>query len=72
MIKRLFNLKMGITPQDDKLPKILLKPLEGTESAGKSPNFQHLKKEYYKYRQWDLETGNLNQEILNRLGLGNL
>lgn len=64
MIKRLFNLKMGITPKDDKLPKILLKPLEGTQSAGKSPNFEQLKKEYYKYRQWDLETGEINQEIL--------
>ncbi|NVM19283.1 MAG: aldehyde ferredoxin oxidoreductase family protein [Candidatus Lokiarchaeota archaeon] len=69
MIKRLFNLKMGITPKDDKLPKILLKPLEGTESAGKSPNFQQLKEEYYKYRQWDLGTGKLNQEILKKLGL---
>jgi len=72
MIKRLFNLKMGITPKDDKLPKILLKPLEGTQSAGKSPNFEQLKKEYYKYRQWDLETGEINQEILKNLGLGEL
>ncbi|MFW9971298.1 MAG: aldehyde ferredoxin oxidoreductase family protein [Candidatus Odinarchaeota archaeon] len=72
MIKRLFNLKMGITPKDDKLPKILLKPLEGTESAGKTPNFEYLKKEYYKYRQWDLETGDITQETLERLGLHDL
>jgi aldehyde:ferredoxin oxidoreductase len=69
MIKRLFNLKMGISPEDDRLPKILLNPLEGTESVGKSPNFEQLKKEYYKYRQWDMETGKLNQENLKRLGL---
>jgi aldehyde:ferredoxin oxidoreductase len=69
MIKRLFNLKMGVTPKDDKLPKILLKPLEGTESAGKTPNFEKLKNEYYKYRQWDIETGNIIKEKLKRLNL---
>ncbi len=72
MIKRLFNLKMGVIPQDDKLPKILLKPLEGTESAGKTPDFDHLKKEYYNYRQWDIETGDINQKILKKLGLRDL
>jgi len=72
MIKRLFNLKMGITPSDDKLPKILLNPLEGTESAGKSPNFQQLKNEYYKYRKWDLGTGEPNQEALKKLSLKEL
>jgi aldehyde:ferredoxin oxidoreductase len=72
MIKRLFNLKMGITPKDDKLPKILLKPLEGTECAGKTPNFEQLKQEYYKYRSWNIETGELNQEKLKKLGLNDL
>ncbi|MFX1310779.1 MAG: aldehyde ferredoxin oxidoreductase C-terminal domain-containing protein [Promethearchaeota archaeon] len=43
MMKRIFNLKMGVTPKDDKLPKILLNPLEGTESVGKTPNFERLK-----------------------------
>ena len=60
---------MGITPKDDKLPKILLNPLEGTESAGKTPNFEQLKKEYYKYRQWDLQTGNISPANLKRMGL---
>jgi aldehyde:ferredoxin oxidoreductase len=72
MIKRLFNLKMGITPEDDKLPKILLKPLEGTESAGKTPNFEQLKNEYYKYRQWDIETGDINPVNLKKLSLTDL
>ncbi len=72
IIKRLFNLKMGITPKDDKLPEILLRPLEGTESAGKTPNFKKMKQEYYKYRLWDIETGELNQEKLKKLGLKGL
>ena len=71
-IKRLFNLKMGVSPRDDKLPKILLTPLEGTESAGKTPNFEQLKQEYYKYRSWNIQTGELDQEKLKKLGLNEL
>jgi aldehyde:ferredoxin oxidoreductase len=71
-MKRLFNLKMGLTPKDDKLPKILLRPLEGTESVGKTPNFNYLKGEYYKYRKWDLKTGKINQESLEKLSLSNI
>ena len=72
MIKRLFNLKMGIFPKDDRLPKILLNPLEGTDSAGKSPNFEQLKNEYYKYREWDIESGKINKEKLKKVGLEKL
>ena len=72
MMKRLFNLKMGIKPSDDRLPKILLKPLEKSEAAGKSPDFQKLKKFYYKYRGFDLDTGKINEEKLKHLGLDNL
>ncbi|MFW9999842.1 MAG: aldehyde ferredoxin oxidoreductase family protein [Candidatus Hermodarchaeota archaeon] len=72
IMKRMFNLKMGVTPKDDKLPKILLNPLEGTESAGKTPNFEQLKQEYYKYRSWDIKTGELDQENLKKLGLEGL
>jgi len=72
MIKRLFNLKMGITPSSDKLPKILLKPLEESEAKGKSPNFVQLKSAYYQYRQWDVKTGKFKSENLARLSLENL
>ncbi len=72
MIKRLFSLKMGITPADDKLPQILLKPLKEGGSAGKSPNFQQLKEAYYKYRTFSLETGQPSQEKLKSIGLDNL
>jgi aldehyde:ferredoxin oxidoreductase len=69
MIKRLFNLKMGITPADDKLPKILLNPLQEGGSAGKTPNFSKLKEAYYKYRTFDLKTGYPSQEKLKTLRL---
>jgi len=72
MIKRLFNLKMGITPEDDKLPKILLNPVNEGGSAGKSPNFEKLKQAYYKYRTFDFTTGYPDQAKLKDLGLNNL
>ncbi|MHA2125033.1 MAG: aldehyde ferredoxin oxidoreductase family protein [Promethearchaeota archaeon] len=72
MIKRMFNLKMGITPDDDRLPQILLNPVNEGATAGKSPNFQRLKKAYYNYRTYDIITGYPNQEKLKILGLINL
>ncbi|HEY0090589.1 MAG TPA: aldehyde ferredoxin oxidoreductase family protein [Candidatus Lokiarchaeia archaeon] len=71
-IKRLFNLKMGITPSDDRLPQILLKPMKEGGSAGKTPNFQKLKDAYYKFRGWDPKTGKPSNEILKKLGLEKL
>ncbi|MFW9772680.1 MAG: aldehyde ferredoxin oxidoreductase family protein [Candidatus Thorarchaeota archaeon] len=72
MIKRLFNLKMGATPTDDKLPKIILKPLNEGGSAGKAPNFDKLKSVYYKYRTYDPNTGYPSREKLESLGLDKL
>jgi aldehyde:ferredoxin oxidoreductase len=72
MIKRLFNLRMGITPVDDRLPKILLQPVNEGGSAGKSPDFENLKKELYKYRTFDLKTGYPNNDKLKLLSLENL
>ncbi|MBN1802353.1 MAG: aldehyde ferredoxin oxidoreductase family protein [Candidatus Lokiarchaeota archaeon] len=71
-IKRMFNLKMGLTPRDDRLPKILLEPKDEGESAGKSPDFDKLKTNYYAYRQFDLETGKPNREKLQSLDLEDL
>ncbi|MHA1235030.1 MAG: aldehyde ferredoxin oxidoreductase family protein [Promethearchaeota archaeon] len=72
MIKRMFNLKMGLTPVDDRLPKIALNPVNEGGSAGKTPNFQQLKDAYYEYRQFDKESGYPNQEKLKSLGLDDL
>ena len=72
MIKILFNLKMGLTPADDRLPKIVLNPVNDGGSAGKTPNFQQLKDAYYKYRQFDMKSGYPNKEKLKDLGLENL
>ncbi|TFF88597.1 MAG: aldehyde ferredoxin oxidoreductase [Promethearchaeota archaeon] len=67
-MKRIFNLKMGLTNENDRLPKILLKPLEGG-TEGKVPDMDKLLKDYYEYRNWDPDTGKPNKEKLVELGL---
>ena len=63
---------MGITPEDDRLPQLLLNPLKEGGSAGNSPDFEKLKKAYYRYRTFNLKTGYPNKEKLKYLGLDGL
>ena len=71
-LKRLFNIKMGLTLKDDRLPLILTKPFDSGGSAGKSPNFERLKKFFYKVRDWELDTGKPSNKKLKQLGLDSL
>ena len=71
-IKRLFNIKMGSTPNDDRLPKILIRPFKSGGSAGRTPNFFKLKELFYKYRDWDLINGLPSKTKLKQLGLERL
>ena len=71
-IKRLFNIKMGLTPKDDRLPKILTKPFNSGGSAGRTPDFAKLKKLFYKFREWELNTGKPTKNKLKQLGLDTL
>ena len=71
-IKRLFNIKMGLTPKDDRLPKILTRPFNSGGSAGRTPDFVKLKKLFYKFRNWELDTGKPSINKLKELGLDTL
>lgn len=66
-IKRVINNKLGITADDDYLPKILLTPLEGGTN-GAVPDFERQLHEYYVYRKWD-ESGRPSKEKLKELNL---
>ena len=68
-MKRLFNLKMGISPSNEKLPQILLRPFSDGGSAGRTPNYDQLRKKFYEYRDWNLETGKPSLKKLKSLGL---
>ena len=67
-MKRLFNLKMGITAKDDRLPQIVLNPLEGGQEKH-TPNLPLMLQEYYAYRKWDPATGKPTKETLEELDL---
>ncbi|MFX0071037.1 MAG: aldehyde ferredoxin oxidoreductase family protein [Candidatus Hermodarchaeota archaeon] len=71
-LKRLFNIKMGLTSQNDQIPKILLEPTNEGAIKGKSPDFEKLKSYYYQFRDWDPITGKPNISKLKSLGLENL
>lgn len=68
-MKRLFNHKMGLTSEDDRLPKILLRPFSEGGSAGRTPNFKKLKKLFYKYREWDPKTGIPSENKIKSLNI---
>ena len=71
-IKRLFNIKMGLTPKDEKLPKILTRPFNSGGAAGRTPDFAKLRKLFYQYRDWELSTGKPSKKKLKQLGLDTL
>ena len=54
------------------LPFILKKPFKTGGSAGKSPDFEKLKRLFYKYRDWEVDTGKPSNEKLKQLGLDKL
>ncbi|MFW9977009.1 MAG: aldehyde ferredoxin oxidoreductase family protein [Candidatus Thorarchaeota archaeon] len=56
-MKRRFNLRCGLTPQDDVLPTQLLQPLIGSVTEEWVPDLHAQLDEYYSYRKWDRETG---------------
>lgn len=68
-LERVFNLKAGISPAEDTLPKRLLEePIPDGPSKGHKHRLAELLPEYYKVRGWD-EKGVPTAEKLQALGL---
>ena len=68
-LKRVINIKLGITKEDDKLPKIATTALSEGTSQGKEPDMETLMRGHYKERGWDVKTGKPTKEKLQQLGL---
>lgn len=68
-LKRAFNIRCGITANDDVLPPALLQPLNSGTNEGKVPNLQAQLQEFYTFSQWDPKTGKPTREVLIKLGL---
>jgi aldehyde:ferredoxin oxidoreductase len=71
-LKRLLNLRWGLKTEEEKLPGILLKPLEEGGTAGYVPDVEMLLTDYYEARQWDRKSGRPSPEKLEELELGGL
>lgn len=68
-LKRMINMRRGITSADDKLPAQLLKPFKEGGTEGNIPDMEVLLKGAYAEYGWDASTGKPTQEIITKLGL---
>jgi aldehyde:ferredoxin oxidoreductase len=68
-MKRLLNGKLGLTPQNDRLPKLLLLPLPDTTVETRVPDMDVLLPAFYRVRGWDPNTGMPTRAKLQELGL---
>ncbi|MBI5351502.1 MAG: aldehyde ferredoxin oxidoreductase [Chloroflexi bacterium] len=71
-LARIFNLREGFTPQDDRLPERMFMPSEAGALAGLGIDhleFDRAMHELYKLKDWNLETGVPSRERLSELGI---
>ncbi len=73
-LKRLINIRLGLTRANDKLPKALLQPYEDHPAGadGYIPEFNAMLDAYYDARGWDHETGFPSHEKLTSLGISSI
>jgi len=68
-LKRMYNVRCGITRKDDTVPARMLQQKRGEGgSPDNLPPFSQMLDEYYRYRGWD-ESGVPSKEKLQELGL---
>ncbi|MHA1137559.1 MAG: aldehyde ferredoxin oxidoreductase family protein [Candidatus Thorarchaeota archaeon] len=68
-MKRLFNLRCGLDPRDEKLPSALLIPHPDEVTDDFVPDVDMQLNEYYEYRKWDRKSGRPSEEALRFLNL---
>jgi len=68
-LKRAINIRLGLTRQTEKLPRLLLEPLADGGQEGYVPDMETLLKDYYAASGWDLHSGAPTQQKLEQLGL---
>jgi aldehyde:ferredoxin oxidoreductase len=68
-LKRLLNLKLGLSRADEKIPELLMEPLTEGGAANYTPPFEEMLEAYYHARSWDYETGFPSEDKIAELGL---
>ena len=71
-LKRLFNIRRGLSRENDRLPALLLQPLEEGGTEGRVPDLEALLSGAYAEYGWDPRTGLPLPETLEALGLDGL
>ncbi|MCX6082437.1 MAG: aldehyde ferredoxin oxidoreductase family protein [Chloroflexi bacterium] len=71
-LKRMINIRLGLTRSNDILPKPLLRAYSDGGSAGYIIPFDDMMLAYYEARDWNPETGVPNSKKLDELGLNGL
>jgi len=66
-MKRLFNLRCGLTADYDTLPQQLLEPLSDSMTEEWVPDLKLQLDDYYRYRGWDRRTGQPRSEDIDEL-----
>ena len=69
-LKRMFNVREGITRADDRLPDRFTKePMPEGPGKGQTVDLDPMLDDYYSLRGWDIETGHPTSKTLRRLSL---
>lgn len=68
-LKRIINIRMGLSRSNDKLPKVFLEPYQEGGAQGFVLDFPAMLDAYYAARGWDQESGKPVREKLIELGL---
>ena len=69
-LKRVFNLRLGLNPANEKLPRLLRQPLPDGGQEGHVPDLQAMLNEYYTASGWERQTGWPTDARLQQLDLG--
>jgi aldehyde:ferredoxin oxidoreductase len=69
-LKRVINHRLGLSRENDRLPKPLLKAYQEGGAAGFELDFPGMLTAYYEARNWDQRTGFPTREVLVNLDLG--
>ena len=68
-LKRLINHNLGMDLENERLPEHLMQPLNEGNVAGMTPPFEELITDYYKFRDWNTQTGRPSKSKIDALDL---
>jgi len=71
-LMRAMTCRFGVTPKDDELPEIALRPIPDGGQEGNVPNMAKMLPEYYEIRDWDKASGKPSKNRMEKLGIGAL